>query len=180
MSRTTRSRMIAAVVLLIIAIAAVAVWRSNDSSKPGPKNPPPTTASTVPLIEQQVLRDYRAFWDAYLAAANPMRPDDPALQQHATGDEIKQLVESFSAMKAGNEIIKGNLDLDPKVTSVNGNTAAVRDCIDDHSGIYDATTGERKDQYDPNKLTSSASLTLVDGVWKVDHLSSGGTGCTGP
>lgn len=177
-SRARKITIAVAVVVLLIAVAVVLKVATGGDSTTSTTTLPPSTESTLPAASQKAIADYRAFWDAYLKASNPMRPDSPDLAAHATGEQYRQVVESFSAMKAGNEIIKGDLDLAPKVVEQRDTEATVVDCIDDRTGIYDATSGERKDTDDPRRRQSRATLQLVDGTWKLSHLTSEGFGCT--
>lgn len=165
------------VILAVIVAAVIGHTRNDDKPK---QTTQPMTNTTVSPTEQKVLADYHAFWDAYLVAADPMRPDHPALQAHATAEELKQLVNSFSGAKASNVVFKGTYEINAKVTSVSGPQATVRDCIADHTGSYDATTGVRKDTDDPTRDLMEVQLKLIDGTWKVSRIDKVSTGCTAP
>ena len=129
--------------------------------------------------EQVVLDAYVAFWnDGYLAAADPMDPTNPALAAHATGEQLETLESAFLARQANGEVIRGTLDLAPRVVSVVGETATVRDCYLDNTGIYDAVTGERHDTATGVRHLVTATLVLEDETWKVSDLTQEGDGCT--
>src|SRR4051794_35188591 len=82
---------------------------------------PTTTATTTTSSPQQaVVAAYRAFWDGYLKAADPMDPRNPVLAQVATGDELQQLQKAFLARQSAGEVIRGTLALAPVAGSVNG------------------------------------------------------------
>lgn len=125
-----------------------------------------------------VLAGYRGFWDAYLSAANPMNPESPELAAHARGKELETLQRAFVARRAGGEVIKGDLELKPRVQSVLGTTATVRDCYLDNTGVYDAKTGARKDTPTGVRHLITASLVLDGTSWKVSDLKREGDGCT--
>ncbi len=165
--------------LMIIAIAVLFVQRATDDGK-STTTSAFKTSTTLSPTEEQILRDYRAFWEAYLQASNPVRPDHPLLQKHATGREYEQLVKSSTALKAGDELIKGSVDVNPRVASLNATEALVKDCLLDRTGIYDAKTGERKDTEDTQRQLNTATMQLVDGTWKVSLLVKESVGCTGP
>ena len=59
-----------------------------------------------------------------------------------------------------------------------GETATVRDCSLDNTGIYDAATGERHDTATGVRHLITATLVLEDGSWKVSDLNQEGDGCT--
>ena len=159
----------AIVVLVLLSVVAVLVARNNDEASPPPTTQSAPTSTTSTSIDQKVLVDYRAFWDAYLAASNPMRPDDPGLAAHATGEQYGKLVNSFSGAKASNVVFKGTIDNRPKVTSIDGDTAQLRDCLADNTGSYDATSGERKDAASGTRDIVEVTLQQIDGTWKVSR-----------
>lgn len=137
----------------------------------------PSSPSSAPDATAAVLDGYRKFWDAYLAAADPMDPDHPLLAQHATGEQLETLQRAFLARKAGGEVIRGSLDLAPKVVSGDGTTATVSDCYADNTHVYDGTTGAQKDTSSGMRHPVTAKLVLIDGVWKVSVLTRGEGGC---
>jgi hypothetical protein len=168
------------------SIAAAVALGASCSSGGGSAAPstmtrrPPTSVgstSTVAPGEAEVLGAYRAFWDAYLAAADPMDPASPLLAQHATGTQLETVQRAFLARRAGGEVIRGTLDLAPRVISIVGDTAAVRDCYLDNTGVYDAA-GTRKDAASGVRHLVTATLKLDGGVWKVSDLKKEGDGCT--
>ena len=136
-----------------------------------------TTASSATAADAEVLAAYRAFWDAYLVAADPMDPEHPALVAHATGEQLETVQKAFLARKVGGEVIRGTLDLAPRVVSVVDERATVRDCYLDNSGVYDAA-GTRKDTASGVRHLITASLVWEGGAWKVSDLQKEGDGCT--
>src|SRR4051812_28039884 len=127
-------------VLALTAVAAL-VSCSDDKGAAGATDSlsqatPTAGASTVSAQDQDVLAAYRAFWDAYLKAADPMDPASADLAAHATGSELETVRTAFIARQSGNEAIRGTLDLAPRVVSVVGDTAGVRDCYLDNTGIF--------------------------------------------
>jgi hypothetical protein len=136
------------------------------------------TRTTV-SADQEVLDAYVAFWhDGYLAAADPMDPTSPALAAHATGDQLETLERAFLARQTNGEVIRGTLDLQPRVVSVVGPAATVRDCYLDNTGVYDAATGERHDTATGVRHLITATLVVEDDTWKVSDLEQEGDGCT--
>lgn len=140
-------------------------------------NPATTTSSADPR-EQAALEGYRGYWDAYLEAADPMDPEHPLLGQHATGPALETVQKAFVALKSAGKVIRGDLDLAPRVVAVEGETATVRDCYGDNTGVYDATTGKREDEPSGKRHLVTATLRLTDGTWKVERLADEGLGCT--
>jgi hypothetical protein len=167
----------AAVIVTVVVLAACSNGKA-DTSATTTTRAPSTTTSEASAAEQAVLRDYRAYWDAYLAASNPMNPENPALAEHATGPALEALQKGFLALKSAGRIIRGNFDLAPRVVSVDGETAVVRDCYGDATGIYDAASGARQDTPSGKRHLATATLRLDGGTWKMQRLADEGLGCT--
>jgi hypothetical protein len=62
--------------------------------------------------------------------------------------------------------------------SVVGESATVRDCYLDNTGIYDAATGARKDTATGVRHLITASLVREGTAWKVSELKKESDGCT--
>lgn len=135
-----------------------------------------TTSTTVPAENEAVLRDYRAFWDDFLAVTGTLTPE-PRLSAHATGAELDQLNNLVMGNKLHGTISKGTLDLAPKVQSVLGDTAVVKDCVDDHTGLYKADTGQRLDTDDPQRQSYLVTMKKVGDVWKASDVDQREVGC---
>lgn len=160
--------------------------RSSDAN--GTTDSTRTTASTTsttddsavdPATAAAALSGYRAFWDAYKAASNPMNPMHPRLAEVAVGDEYEQLVRAFSARLDAREVFIGDIELRPAVESVSGDEAVVSDCMFDGMGIYDTTTNPptRRDQPDSTRVTRRTTMQQVAGKWKVSHVGPKGASC---
>ncbi len=139
--------------------------------------PAPTTSSTSPPEDEAVEAAYRDFWDAYLEAADPMDPSNPVLAEHAVNPQLERLQRSFLARRSSGEVIRGTLDLAPRVVSIEGGTALVSDCYADSTGVYDAESGERKDTASGVRHEITAELVLDGAVWKVRDITREGDGC---
>jgi hypothetical protein len=75
-------------------------------------------------------------------------------------------------------VIRGQFDLAPRVVSIDGSAATVRDCDCDNTGTYDAATGARQDVASGKRHLAMATLRLDGGMWKVVQLADEGLGCT--
>lgn len=138
-----------------------------------------TTPTTLSPRDAAITDAYRQFWAAYVAAGDPVDPTAPALAAHATGKELTAVQQNFTARKHANQVLKGTLDLAPRVTQSSDTTATVRDCYADHGHVFDATTGKQVDNTPDvvNELVV-ATLTNEQGVWKVSDVDHQGSGCT--
>lgn len=96
---------------------------SQTSSTTSPtSSSTPTTVTTVAISDenQAVLTAYRSFWDAYIAASDPMNPDFPGLAERAVGEELDTVRRTLLARKSAGEVFLGTMDLSPRVTVVTG------------------------------------------------------------
>jgi hypothetical protein len=137
-----------------------------------------TIATTISTADAAVEAGYRAFWSAYLRAADPTDPTAVGLAQHATGAELAQVVKSFTDHFNRGEVIRGQLQLSPHVISVVGTSATVADCYLDATHVYDRASGVEKDAPQSATFKVSAALVLDGGTWKVSSISKEGQGCT--
>lgn len=174
------------------AVAVVLVALVSGSCSPQEEKdagPTTTTAATSTTTDSSsvvasapmdaaVLNTYRGYWSAYLKAADPMDPQNPLLQQYATGPALETVVKAFAGLKSAGKVIRGGFDLAPRVVTVDGETASVRDCYGDDTGVYDAASGARDDKPTGQRHLVTATLRLQDGTWKVERLADGGLGCT--
>jgi hypothetical protein len=135
----------------------------------------PTT--TAPAAAAAVLAAYREFWDAYLAAADPMDPMHPRLAEVATGEELRQLRSAFLARRSAGEVIRGSLDLAPQLASLERASATVRDCYLDRTGVYDVSSGQRKDTESGIRHLVTVRLVLEGERWKVASITKEADGC---
>lgn len=181
--RTARWRRRQAIVVGT-ALALTIGCSDDDTPQARPSSSTSTTSAssssttTAPSLGTDAVVAYRAFWQAYLAAADPMNPEDPRLAEDATGEELAAVRSSFLAVKAAGHVIRGSLDLAPRVVSADPATVVLSDCYDDRTGLYSAETGVRQDKDDPARRLVTATVVLVDGVWKVSAIKNEGAGCT--
>lgn len=138
----------------------------------------PTTSSTAPTTNPAAINGYRAFWDDYLAVTNPMTPGNPRIAAHTTGDELAALNGIVVAGHAKGSIYKGSFDLNPAVESTTSDAANIKDCYIDRTGEFNATTGERIDKEDLTPRNITATMKLVDGVWKVASIDNKSAPCS--
>ena len=139
----------------------------------------PRTVTTIGA-QAKVISDYEAFWAAYLAAANPMNPEDPGLRAHASGTELQHVGSAFLARKGLGQVIKGSFDFAPVMSAVDGTQAILRDCYFDHTLVYVASTGQPVGQPDTVRQLVTVKLVLdpASGTWKVAEITHNGSGCT--
>jgi len=150
---------------------------SSTTTMPPTSTTAPTVTTTIADAGSQAVAAYRAFWEDFLAAGDPVDPLSPRLAAHATGEELAAVRNRFLAVKAAGQVIRGGLDLAPKVVSVEPSTVILSDCYDDRTAAYSAD-GVRQDKEDPRRHLVTVTVTLVDGAWKVSAIKHEGDGCT--
>lgn len=137
-----------------------------------------STSTTLPAADKAVLDGYRAFWAAYLRAADPMDPESPELVATATGAQLEQVQRAFLSRLAGGEVIRGTIETHPHLDGpILATSATVVDCYTDDSHIFDAATGVQKDDPAVVHHQVRADMALVDGVWRVAGIRHEATGC---
>jgi hypothetical protein len=180
-TRRPPRRTLAGIAVLTLLTVAACSYDDTPEAEPPPSttttSPAPTT-NTAANPQAEAIAGYRAFWQAYLAAADPINPEDPRLAEHATGEELAAVRSAFLAVKSAGHVIRGTLDLAPRVVTAEAGTVVISDCYDDKTGLYAADTGVRQDKDDPERRLVTATVVLVDGVWKVSAVKNEGAGCT--
>lgn len=175
-------------VLLAVTIAASActsrhTTQSETAQQPN-KSAAPLSSTTILITsaEDELSAAVRAFWDLYLALGTHTGPFDSSstrtqLAERTTGDELRQLVRFFAANGAAGLAVRGEIDVAPHVLSVDGDTAQVRDCYDDRTGLYRVIDGGRVDTDDPLRHQVLMTFIREDSLWKVSAIREEGNGC---
>jgi hypothetical protein len=189
-------RRLAASSALVSALALGVTACSNggnsaSSGKPTtstPTSPPATTATTLDpkaAAQAAVLRDYRAFWDAYHEAAGvtglPVNPDAPALPAHMTGEQLTHMKVYLVGLRGKGYRNRQDSPSEnhPRVVALTASTATVDDCEIDGTHVVDAKTGELHDSPGPGRLGWEADMVLQRGTWKVSFLHTRSDLCGG-
>jgi len=159
------------------------------SAIPTTTTPPPavSTRAAVPLTtsvgpDVAVLEAVRAFWDTFVEVGGRSGPFDPVavrnrLLERTTGEQTATLFRFFQGNAVAGYVVRGGFDLAPKVISNDGSVARVRDCHDDHTGVYRLSDGVRIDSDDPERHQVLMTLQLEGGTWKVASVVTEGHGC---
>jgi hypothetical protein len=162
---------------LVVASAGLTACGSKNSHDTTTTTAANATSTTLPTRDAAVIDGYRQFWASYIAAAHPMNPSDPALAQHATGEELTSVRNNFLSRQSAGQDIRGTIDLAPHVTSSTDTQATVADCYFDHTQHFATATNTPVDSVDTARQSVTATLVYVDGAWKVQSIRHEGTGC---
>ena len=132
-----------------------------------------TTGTTAPgtTPEQEVIDRYVGYWNArFTANEGTPDPDDPALRQFATGEQLDAVIaETQSNLDDG---LAFQRPAEPHniqrvtVIEIDGDHAVVQECVVSDGVIVRRDTGEVVND-EVNTHNVQAELARVDGVWKV-------------
>jgi hypothetical protein len=161
--------------LLAVALFLSACGSSDDRATTSTSVPATTT--TIPTADVAILDSYRASYDDFLAMGNPIDPFNPRLGNHMADRELSQTQNALFSRKSAGQVIKGTVDLSPKVTSNTGSDAVVADCYLDKTQAYDAATDAPQGTLDTERQLVEARMSLRDGTWKVTAIEHKGSGC---
>lgn len=138
------------------------------------------TASTSAPVSRtrddaQVVAAVRAYWATYLELAGRPGPFDAStarasLAPAATGAALDRLLSVLRTNAAAGYVVRGSIESRPRVVSRLGSSATVRDCYDDHSGLFQIADGVRIDQDDPLPHLATIGLELQPDGWKVSSV----------
>lgn len=137
--------------------------------------------SEVSLAQREATAAYRAMWADMVAAAKTADYQSPQLAQHAAGAALAQLVRGLYTNQRLGIAAKGEPVLDPTVTKAtpptDPTTVAIEDCFDDTNWLnHIAATGELQNDVPGGRHATAATVSKIDGVWKVTELAVGAVG----
>ena len=107
-----------------------------------------------------------------------MDPRSAGLVATAINPELETVQRSFLAHLAGGEVVRGTMDLHPRVTNISSTAATVTDCYQDHTHVFNAQTGAQVAPPEEHTFAVTATLAQTDGTWKVSLITKDGQGCT--
>jgi len=166
--------------LLITVVAGLVAAGCSSSASKTPEPGSSTsiaTSTTLDKGEQTVLDAYRRYWQVYIAVGTEMKLPDPRLAEVATGEGLRTLGSAFLADKAGGHLLRGTIDLAPKVVDLAPDKALVRDCYASHILVVDAATGRPLGPERPERVLVTVTLVPENGTWKVLGIRHEGDGC---
>lgn len=160
--------------LVVLVVIAAMLSGCQGGGKSAPPETTPTTAVSATQLDSRttaeaaVLSVYRAFWDAVVVAGRTADWQSPRLAEHASGQALQEVRDHYRALRAAGLVDLGTVELHPKVVDLGARTATVNDCVDVSRFLrHDAKTLEPRETPDLRPDAGVATLTLIDGVWKV-------------
>lgn len=152
--------------------------RGGDSTETSPAPMPTPSATSDAAIQGLVTQRYVDFQRVAAEAGAASDPEDPRLEQYATGAVLENLRGKLAVRRQSGTRLYGAPVPHVQSVVVSGDRATVRDCLDNSvTGLIDR---------DGNKLSvgrqrqeTTATLVLADGNWKVSEITTiaGGGSC---
>lgn len=125
--------------------------------------------------EAELIGRYENFWEArFQANQSPPNPEDPALVEFATGEQLVQVMtearrnrDEGLALRRPDEGVRHSR---VNVVRVEGDAATLQECYVDDGIVFRPATGE---VVDDAVVTQSVEATMqrVDGVWRLARTS---------
>lgn len=152
---------------------------ANDAARSSTTTSSTTTteassATSTPVgksVEDEIIARYIGFWDARFAANSGVpNPDDPALREFATGEQLETVVnETRDNLAQGLAFRRAASPSDIQrvtVIEIDGDHAVVQECVVADGVIVRRSTGEVVND-DVATHSVRGELLRVDGVWRV-------------
>ncbi|MGH2749001.1 MAG: hypothetical protein ACRDKB_13925 [Actinomycetota bacterium] len=122
--------------------------------------------------EDELIRDYQAAWDAFLAASDPPDPNLLALLDTHVGEGLSNAQNAIVNLQANGYVARGPVEFNPRVVSIDGDVAIVEDCTVDTGELYDAATGAQVSPAGPEIINREVRMERIEGTWRL-ALSTG-------
>jgi hypothetical protein len=168
---------IAAVVGLIVSVTVVAPKNHRPAAAPSSTKPLPSSDPRA----QAVVRDYQAYWNVFLKAADPANPTSSDLAAHATGEELRRAQAALTARQRAGEAVRGRYEHRTGEVFVTNDQATLSDCLTPYTAVYDAAKGKVKSRDPEQAQPLEVMLKLEGGKWKValiKPMQAGTARCT--
>jgi hypothetical protein len=173
--RSTRSCV--ALVLILTAVTLAGCRSGSHSGNPSPIGTTSSSPSPAPsaVAADAAIAAYRGMWKAVVAASAVPDPDAPDLRRYASGDALKLIVGKLVVDRDQGKVAKGDVVLNPTVTALQPpdkpTQATITDCVDDTNWLEYKKSGELWNNEPGGKHHNTATVTLIDGVWKVSSFT---------
>lgn len=147
----------------------------STSSKPTTTTEPAATTTTYATVEDEISSRYRAFWDARFAASSPPDPDDSALREYATGEQLDHVVAEIRSHR-DNGVAFRHAETPAnfrkiEVVNVSDTTAVIQECVVSDDVVYRPESGEIVDDRVAT-YNLRGEMTKVDGVWRLSKATA--------
>jgi hypothetical protein len=144
---------------------------TTSVSTAGTEAPPATSTPAGRAVEDEIVARYVGFWKARFAANSGVpNPDDPALREFATGEQLDAVVnETRGNLEHGLAFRRAANPTDFQrvtVVEIDGDHAVVQECVVADGVIVRRDSGEVVND-DVATHNVRGELVRIDGAWKV-------------
>lgn len=161
-----------------VAEASASTTTNRDNATTTTQRGSTTTAGTstgeqpaeFDSLEDEIVARYEGYWDARFAANSPPNPEDPALREYATGEQLDHVIDEVATNLAdGVEFRRPD---DPvgfrtvNVVSVDGDAAVVQECVVNDTVVVRSDSGEIVDD-SVATYNVRGDMRKVDGEWRL-------------
>jgi hypothetical protein len=96
----------------------------------------------------------------------------------ATGEELNALNTGFLAYRSQGQVIRGTIDLAPRVVSLDNGQATISDCYASHILGFVKATGQAVGPEPSERTLVTVRMVQEGGGWKVAAIRHERDGCT--
>lgn len=159
-------------------------WIVNELSGPELRGPVVGGESCAPpAVEQTLLAQYEAFWDALYTAGDPgggqpANPESPALAESMIDPQLADTRAALGDLRAAGQVLRGRPETAPVVLGLfeYDQLAVVLDCVitPAGSGVYDLAGNQPVGDVDlVTRTLDSTQMRTESATWKVANWDIG-------
>ncbi|WP_030442476.1 hypothetical protein [Actinoplanes subtropicus] len=115
------------------------------------------------------------MWRSYAKAGLTANRDEPDLAVYATGPALKLLRDGLAGYRAKGQVFRGEYRSNPSVAAATPaarpSTVIIADCLDSTNFLVYKTSGEKADDVPGGRRSTSATVRMLGGVWKVTSFA---------
>lgn len=179
-----RTRVFGSIIVPIVSVAVFGGCSKKDDAPDAESTPtsaaPASSADSRSAAERDAITAYRGMWDAFVAAGKTADPDAPALRTYASDDALKLIVAALLQHRQNQQVILGDLVIDPKATEARPADAptevTILDCVNDEKWLVYKASGGLADDEPGGKHQTTAAVVRSGGTWKVKSFELGRSG----
>lgn len=173
------------------ALACALVACTSPSTPAGPASTPAVpldrpSSTAVDTARQNALAAYRGMWRAYADAGATGATSSPNLTRYTSGEALDALRVALRSIADGGLVLRGEAVPHPQVQQLSPpaapTTAVIVDCLDDRNfkRVKASSAGAPFSDSPGGYRHVTATVTAVNGTWKVTVLQPGGVGTCQP
>jgi hypothetical protein len=177
--------------VVIVGTTIAAGCAGGDRTTSPPADPPGTAAPsaatpTPPLslaenARREALAAFDAMWQDMALASEKADYQSPVLARHAAGEALDLLTRGVYSFRLEDQVTRGRPVVTGRVTTLTPpdkpTTASIDGCVDSSQWVeYDAKTLKPSGEPPGGRHRTTATVTVINGVWKVTKYHGEATG----